>query len=255
MRTIAILTAVGLLLAASATAQAGITTNLVYNGDFSNLNHTFSGNGFMTVAAGQNGDAIPGWTVIQNSVDWINTYWNAPGYSNGVLDPNSDFSSPYSLDMAGSSGRGAILSQSLNTVAGQTYQLTFEMSGNPEHNPSNGYGDQEQNPQILAYIVGGSTGPVVGTFAYDDVNGNPPPTIGSNGNMQWQQETLFFTANGPTTLTFASDTGTWCGPVLADVSVVAVMNGPNNGAVPAPAALLLGLMGLSGLGVLMRRFA
>ncbi|MBI3342508.1 DUF642 domain-containing protein, partial [Candidatus Curtissbacteria bacterium] len=73
---------------------------------------------FTTVNPG--GTNITGWNVDSGNVDYIGTYWPA---SNGVR----------SVDMNGLTA-GSI-SQSLTTVVGATYNVTFDLSGNPDSRP------------------------------------------------------------------------------------------------------------------------
>jgi choice-of-anchor C domain-containing protein len=232
MRTIAVLTVVGLLLVASSAAQA----NLVTNGSFED--GSYVGGSYMELTFGNpNATAIQGWTVTGGSVDWIGSYW-----------PAADGSK--SIDMSGLA-LGTLVSQTIVTTPGNSYLLTFQMAGNTDGPPT---------VKQLGVFVDPATGVVPSNpalFSFDTTNHN-------RGNMGWTEESMTFTASSnATTITFTSLLGgpegypntDAFGAALDDVSVTDVTHGPNNGAVPAPAAVLLGLMGLSGLGVLMRRYA
>ena len=112
MKIATIAAVVALFAAASASASP---VNLITNGDFEAVapGSTFS-SGFQVVNNGSS--AITGWTVGATSVDLIRNAYNA---ING-----------YSIDMLGTPGPG-FLSQSFNVVAGQTYNLAFDMARNP----------------------------------------------------------------------------------------------------------------------------
>ncbi|MEG1055755.1 MAG: choice-of-anchor C family protein, partial [Janthinobacterium sp.] len=111
---IASIAAVVVALFAAGSASAS-PVNLITNGDFESVapGYTFS-SGFHVVNSGSS--AIGAWTVGASSVDLIRNAYNA---ING-----------YSIDMLGTPGPG-FLSQSFNVVAGQTYNLAFDMARNP----------------------------------------------------------------------------------------------------------------------------
>jgi choice-of-anchor C domain-containing protein len=91
--------------------------------------------------------AITGWTVSAGTVDYIGTYWQA---SNGSR----------SVDLNGGS-TGAI-SQTFPTVPGLTYNVTFDMSGNPFSGPT---------VKTMSVSAGGATA----AYSYDIVaNGKHP---------------------------------------------------------------------------------
>src|SRR5258708_18344011 len=146
---------------------------------------------FTTLFAGDS-TSIPGWTVTSGSVDYIGTYWTA---SNGSR----------SLDMSGN-GAGAI-SQTLSTVAGHTYTVTFDMAGNPDGSPA---------IKTLNVDAGGL--PSLYSF---DVTGH------DKTNMGWEPQTFNFTATGTSTnLTFTSTVDTPFGPALDNV--VVSLDSPTN---------------------------
>ena len=64
---------------------------------------------------------MTGWTVSSGTVDYIGTYWQA---SNGAR----------SVDLNG--GNTGAISQTFPTVPGLTYNVTFDMSGNPAGGPA-----------------------------------------------------------------------------------------------------------------------
>jgi len=120
----AILTKAGLLgglalvlaVATSSPVQA-TALNLISNGSFEEyavLGDAPSG-GFWTLDVGS--PALPDWSIVQSNIDWDNGFWQA---AEGT----------HSLDLNGNRGAGGV-SQTISTEAGQTYLLTFALSGNP----------------------------------------------------------------------------------------------------------------------------
>ena len=94
--------------------------NLVVNGSFEDGVGTYDGgNGvdFVTLKAGSTG--ITGWTIILSSIDYDGSYWQA---SDGGR----------SLDLEGAGGDLGGVSQTISTVPGKAYVLTFDMAGNPD---------------------------------------------------------------------------------------------------------------------------
>ena len=141
-----------------------------------------------------NSTYLPGWTVsgtTADAVDWIGTYWSAPsGYA-------------YSIDLNGGTASGSI-SQTLTTVPGATYVVSFSLAGN--FDVSN-YGASR-----MATVT--ATGGSPESFTFNE------PTGWSHSSMGWQSETYQFTATSDsTTLTFTGDpnTSAW-GPVISAVS-------------------------------------
>jgi choice-of-anchor C domain-containing protein len=205
------ITVMAATLALAGAAQA--SSNLVTNGSFEAGSPQPGNGGFATLGAGST--AMAGWTVTGDSVDWINGYWQA---SDGT----------HSVDLNGL-GVGGV-SQTITTVAGQTYLLTFDLSGNP---------DSAIATRTLQVTAGDASDP----FAFA-MGGN------SHGAMGWLGQSLTFKAlSNSTTINFASTSGDNCcwGPVLDNVSVSAM------GGVPEPATWALMLGGFSLAGVALRR--
>ena len=172
----------------------------------------------------QGSTAIPNWTVIGSgvtvaldSIDYIGTTWVA---SDGHR----------SLDLNGYYGTGGV-EQIISTTPGNSYVVTFDMAGNPDNVPT------IKTMDVLA--IGSTTQSQSFTF---NITGH------TRQNMGWTAEHWTFVANAAnTTLQFMSTvTGSnnaW-GPALDNVSVV-----------PVPGAVLLGILGLSAVGVKLRKFA
>ena len=205
--------AVGAALAVVGFAAAGAqAAELITNGSFESGSSDAAPGGFTTVGAGSSN--ITGWTVGSGSVDWINGYWQA---SDGT----------HSIDLNGNSVGD--ISQTINTVAGHTYRLTFDLSGNP---------DNGSDTRTVAVSAGGA--PVNFSYAF-----TTPPN--SHSNMNWTPESLTFTATGASTLIDfqSTSTGNCCfGGALDNVSVVSV--------VPEPATWTLLFGGLGALGAALR---
>jgi choice-of-anchor C domain-containing protein len=174
----------------SAPAEA----DLILNGSFED---GVNPGQFKTLSALDN-TSIPGWSVDVGSVDYIGSYWNA---SDGYR----------SLDMDGLAP--ATISQSnIPTVIGQTYQVLFDISGNPDGPPTT------KTLQILASVNAGSN---IYTYTL-------PGGINGNHSLQWVTEAFVFTANTTlTTLSFTSldnnpNSQTAFGPALDNVRMNAV---------------------------------
>lgn len=198
------LIAAALAAALPATAHAAA----FINGDFE-IGPAVGGVGYTTVAGGST--AITGWTVTGNSVDYIGSYWQA---NTGT----------HSIDLNGG-GQGGI-QQTFDTVAGQTYNVSFALAGNPDGLPT--------TKTVLTTASGGVT--QNSTF-------NAAGT--TRTAMGWRNYSYSFTAAGnSTTLSFASaDPGAY-GAALDSVRVTAV---------PEPAIWAMMLFGFFGLSFAVRR--
>ena len=159
------------------------------------------------------GSSFDGWTVTAGSVDWIGSYWQAPVVGQG------------SVDMDGYYQAGTI-QRVLDTTQGQTYQVSFALSGNPDREPA---------VKVLNVAVGNYSN----TFYYT--------LTGDHTNMNYVTETFDFTATANPNLVFASgdDPNNAFGPVIGNVQVSAV---------PVPPSVLLLAPGLLGFVGLRKRF-
>jgi len=160
--------------------------NLVVNGSFEEGPEVKS---HLTIYAGV---TIPGWEVIEGSIDLLDQYFQAS-------DGNR------SIDMCGTSGFGSI-QQHIETVPGKTYQVSFDMSGNHEGLP--------KIKKLKMSAAGQSA-----NFEFD--------TTGINSkNMGWIQKSWSFVASDDqTNLTINTlhDSGpASCGPCIDNVKVVEI---------------------------------
>jgi choice-of-anchor C domain-containing protein len=167
------------LAASPVLAFAGVT-----NGSFET--GTFSGAPFDTLNAGSTD--LEGWTIDSGSVDWIGSYWQA---ADGAR----------SIDLDGNAA-GAI-SQTLATTIGNTYDVTFALSGNPFGGPA------------AKTLTVGASGAASQSYTFDiGIAGNSPV------DMKWATETYSFVATGTSTvLAFTSTTPGVFGPALDEISV------------------------------------
>jgi choice-of-anchor C domain-containing protein len=110
------------LVSPPSTEASAPPVNLVQNGSFENPPVTpcdaygCPDQGFVDLLAGSS--TIPDWTIGGDSVDLTNNHWQAEDGSQSV-------------DLAG--GAPGSLSQTVTTVPGQTYTLSWWMAGNPDN--------------------------------------------------------------------------------------------------------------------------
>ncbi|MBM4076884.1 MAG: DUF642 domain-containing protein, partial [Planctomycetes bacterium] len=177
--------------------------NLITNGDFeAPPNTVFSAT-----------TTVPGWTVQSGNVDIDR--------NNSPSTPLSDIRTPdgnFALDLTGTLPVGTsnltVLSQTLTTVPGNRYVLSFLRGGSNGHfvNPFN-YSSDGGGPRTMEVAINGAT---VGSYQTDlNFASRTAP------DPQWRVETLEFVAtSATTTLSFKSlNTGVF-GPLLDAVRVV-----------------------------------
>jgi choice-of-anchor C domain-containing protein len=199
--------------------------NLLVNGSFEDGSYDQTQPSFNTLDTGST--AITGWTVTGGSIDWIGSYWQ----------PANDGGSK-SLDMNGLVP--GTIEQIFSTVSGQSYHVSFDISGNPAG-----------GPDVKTLVSIASPGGSSNTFSFDIT------AQGKNslGDMKWQTKTFDFQAtSASTTISFQSTTSGLSGndtypqafgPALDNVVV----------SVPLPAAVWTGLpvMGLMAVVAIRRR--
>jgi choice-of-anchor C domain-containing protein len=173
---------------------------------------------FITLNGGDS-TSITGWTVGggANSVDYIGSYWTA---SNGLR----------SIDLNGLVP-GSI-SQTFDVVAGQTYQVTFDLAGNPAGGPQ--FKTLDSSVAFTLF--------------------SPTPFDASNtdlANMGWISYSFLFTAVGNSaTLTFASTTTDYSGNSTYPTAFGPALDNVNVAAVPEPSTWAMMILGFLGLGFL-----
>ena len=138
---------------------------------------------------------ITDWTVVSGTLDYIGTYWQA---SDGAR----------SIDMNGTDA-GSI-SQVLTTVVGATYDVGFDISGNPDGGPA------------LKELSVSANGDLPQNYSYDTfVEGN------TTADMKWASSTYSFVATTTsTTLTFTSLIAGAFGPALDNVLITETLPPP-----------------------------
>jgi len=168
-----------------------VPTNLVNNGSFETPFIGESNLTYLTYSAGQ---IMGGWTVTSNSVDLIDTYWQA---ADGVQ----------SADLNGGSAGGAIY-QDVATVPGQQYYLSFSLAGNPGGATTIMTNQVWWNGSLLDTVTFNTTGHSVTA-------------------MGWTNLEYLVTATAATTrVQFASVTSGYYGPAVDDVMLEAVPPAP-----------------------------
>ena len=190
--------------------------SLIANGSFENTSNTFVSNGQGVMSLPIGSTVIPGWTVVNAPVLWVN--------NSNVFGPSTPAGALF-LDLTGfqDNTNFAGVAQTVATTPGQQYALTL------------GIGSDEDNiryrgPMSVSVAAGLST--TAFTFT---------PPAASIGN-QWGSFTFNFTATAaftPITITGTQSTGgQYLG--LDNIEITAVPE-------PSTVFTVLGLLGLIGI--------
>jgi Flp pilus assembly protein TadG len=155
------------------------------------------------------GSPIGAWTADSNGVDLVTcsdtiTY-GAPGAQDYISAPPGDASDAQVIDLNGDQAGGIF--QDIQTVVGDTYTVSYKLSGNPT----------EGQQLMTGYVAWGDTNGdnTDATFSYQ---------LPASGNT-WVQETASFVAQYATTAlafqstSYGAGSLSKAGPVIADVSV------------------------------------
>lgn len=204
------------LCASLVAVPAAHAANLLTNGSFESGAFGNPSNG--TTLLGPGSSAITGWTVITDTTAWI-----GPINPWGLTASNGS----YFLDLTeyAPGGPYAGVRQTITTVPGQTYALTFDLGG------STYWG----RPDAITASAAGTSA----TFT--------TPATGTNND--WYHESMQFTANSTSTLiTLQGSAGVYY-IGLDNVSVDAVAAAP----VPEPGSWALMAAGLAVVGAVTRR--
>ncbi|AKJ02040.1 putative lipoprotein [Archangium gephyra] len=171
------------------------TPNLIQNGSFES-GYDGPPELWKTLSVGE---TIPGgWVVTSGNVDWHD------GSSLGASDGRRD------VDLSGLTA-GA-LAQTVPTMPGRTYLLTFDLAGNPAVVCGAGV-------KGLLLTVEDMTGSVL---TYDTT-----PYANDFTGLRWRPEALLFTATGTAaTLTFESLNDSCGGPAIDNVAVRLLPSSP-----------------------------
>ena len=139
---------------------------------------------------------LDAWIVSANGVYLVTAPGGAGGGGSGWLPA----SGAQSLDLNGPASPGNI-SQTVSDVSGATYDIAFELAGDPYVGPP---------IKTLDVLWDGS---IVGTPSFNTAGLGP-------ANMGWTLELFTVTGSGTDTLAFTSTTPGAGGPALDDVALV-----------------------------------
>jgi choice-of-anchor C domain-containing protein len=185
--------ALGFLGAIAIAGPAAAVFTAPTNPSFESGTFVDNGSGFQQLNAGD--PSIDGWTIGGNSIDWIETYWPAE---------NGD----RSIDLNGIDAGS--LSQTFDTTIGNTYTVTFALSGNPA------------GPPTTKSLDVSATGAAPASYSYD-------AALNDLTNMNWATEEYSFLATSTsTTLSFTSTIAGAFGPALDNVVVTEFVPGKDD---------------------------
>lgn len=176
----------GLAAAAAGFLVVGVVTASVSNGSFETGPTVTNPPGFLPISAPSS--SITGWTVSAGQIDYIGGYWAASSGSR-------------SIDLTGSNNSAGAISQTLTTIPGSTYTVTFDMAGNPA------------GPPAVKTMTVSATGAASAVYTFDT-------TAKTLTNMGWTSKTYSFLASANSTvLTFTSNNLGFYGPAIDSVVI------------------------------------
>jgi hypothetical protein len=212
------------LAAGAAVAGQASAANLLVNGDFET---PATPNGGYTIYGG--GDSFTGWSVTGpagNAVLQLNTNYTEPN----ITFPAESGLTSMDLTGAGNTGPTSGVNQSVATVLGKTYNLSFWV-GNAD---GSGNGNYTLPSTVDLSIDGGALQP----FTNSNI---------THFSTNWELFTTSFVANGASTnIAFLNGTG------LADAETGLDNVSLTTAGVPEPASWALMLTGVFGLGAVLR---
>lgn len=211
-------------------AAPSSATNLVVNGSFEGGSFVGGSFGFSTAQQVLPGDSttLPGWTTSGSELAW-----DQNGQA-GIVSQNGN----YNLDLTGffdTPGSYATVSQTLSTIAGGVYHLSF-------------YGGNYLPQGATAAAIVATAGNASQTFLI------PATSIPDAGNSSWTNFGFDFTAvSSATVLSFGGNNPGGSHPTFIGLDNVSVsfLHGPV-GSVPEPASWALMIMGFGLVGATMR---
>ncbi len=158
---------------------------------------------YVTVNAGDS-TTITDWSVATGTVDYINSYWQPSEGSRNV-------------DLNGVTA--GTITQNLTTVIGAKYDVTFDLSGNPDSTSDTNH--PYWSPSLKTVAVG-ATGTSSQSFSFDTaVEGN------TLANMMWKPKAYSFVATATTTtLSFASQISGAFGPAVDNIVITETLPAP-----------------------------
>lgn len=190
-------------------SAGGAMENILVNGGFESPQYQGT---FTTLSGGQ----LDGWNIDKGDIQLINTYWQ----------PHSG---SQSIDLSGTvPGK---ISQTLNTIPGATYEITFWMSSNPDGN-SRGQAVKEMQVSWDGTVLSP-------TYTYDS-------TKTSKANMGWTLVTIpnLKATKTNTVISFEelSPSGPY-GIVLDDIAVIDPPTpAPEFPGLAVPAVIIVGML-------------
>ncbi|MDP3852936.1 choice-of-anchor C family PEP-CTERM protein [Phenylobacterium sp.] len=197
------------VMAAASLGSTAAIAAVIVNGSFE-TGVPIPAGGFVSLAA-LDSTSISGWTVGGGGVDYVGTYWEAADGERSV-----------DLSML---SEGSV-AQTITTVAGVTYKVSFALAGNPD-GPDEG--------KIAVTSISGSL-PQIDIFTVTPAH--------TRASMGWTYYDYTFTAfDTSSTLVFASATDSPYGPALDNISISVV---------PEPATWAMMILGFGGIGLVVR---